>query len=246
MTPELPPSLPAAVRAALDTLRLRLQEAAGTNLMGLVLYGGLARGRYRVGRSDVNVLVLLRDVSPAALEAIAPALRDARRSVGVEPMILGLDELSRTAEVFPTKFLDIRDHHLVLAGQDPLASLSISRENVRLRIRQELRNQLLRLRRAYVAAAGDEHHLRRALAEVARPVALELAALLALTGEPELEDDRSALVFAAAAKRFGLDVTALERLARLRQDPANEHAPAELCRQVMAVLDRAVVSADQA
>ena len=48
-------------------------------LAGLLVYGGLARGRYRPGKSDVNVVVVLREAGAAALAAIAPALRTAGR-----------------------------------------------------------------------------------------------------------------------------------------------------------------------
>src|SRR5260370_25984489 len=76
--------LPAEVSAALGRLREDLGRAAGGNLKGLLLYGGVARGRYRPGRSDINLVVLLADMSAAALQAIAPALRAAWRAARVE------------------------------------------------------------------------------------------------------------------------------------------------------------------
>src|SRR5882724_5145092 len=85
------PETPPAVAAALDRLKEELGRAAGTNLAGLILYGGLARGRYRPGKSDVNVVVLLRDASAATLTAIAPALRTARRAANVVPLENCLD-----------------------------------------------------------------------------------------------------------------------------------------------------------
>jgi len=79
-----PPSLegfgaPAGVVAAIDRLREELAGAAGANLAGLILYGGLARGRYRPGRSDVNLIVLLHDAIVGLVQrrvlAVAPAER---------------------------------------------------------------------------------------------------------------------------------------------------------------------------
>ena len=43
--PDLIPGAPAAVAAALDRLKDELTAAAGSNLAGLILYGGLARTR---------------------------------------------------------------------------------------------------------------------------------------------------------------------------------------------------------
>ncbi len=61
------PGAPAAIARAIERLKDELARAAGENLAGLILYGGLARGRYRPGKSDVNVVVLLHDASPSAL-----------------------------------------------------------------------------------------------------------------------------------------------------------------------------------
>src|SRR5580693_1149298 len=113
--PQSIPGAPGEITAAIDKLTDALSRAAGPNLAGLILYGGLARGRFRPGNSDVNVVVLLHDASFSALIEIAPALQAARRSAGVEPMILTLREVSEAADVFPTKFLDIKRYHVVLA-----------------------------------------------------------------------------------------------------------------------------------
>src|SRR5262249_33142117 len=54
---------PQPIAAVIRKLCENLIAASGTNLAGLVIYGSLARARYRPGRSDINLLVLLHDVS---------------------------------------------------------------------------------------------------------------------------------------------------------------------------------------
>src|SRR5689334_15323519 len=117
--------LPTLVTAALNRMRDEMIRAIGANLAGLILYGGLARGRYRPGQSDVNLIVLLRQASGEALEAIAPALREAWRAIRVEPFLLTPADVPGAALAFATKFFDIKDHHYVLMGEDPFASLTI-------------------------------------------------------------------------------------------------------------------------
>jgi len=89
-------------------------------------------------------------------------------------------------------------------------------EAVRLRIEQSLRNMVLRLRRRFLGIAKDEHGQEMALKGVARPLALELGALLRLTGQPTPAEDRTSALFADAARAFDLDGEALAHLARLR------------------------------
>jgi hypothetical protein len=212
------PGAPALVVAALERLKVDLENAAGANLAGLVLYGGLARRRYRPGKSDVNVVVALHDAGPEALKAVAPALQAAARAVAVVPMIVSPAEIARVAEAFPTKVLDIKNHHVLLAGADPFRDVEVSRERIRGRAAQELNNLLLRLRNRLVAASGDSPLLARTLADFARPFALELESLLLLARKPVPADDRSAIVFAAAATAFGEEFKPLARLAELRHD----------------------------
>jgi hypothetical protein len=234
---------PAAVAAAVYRLRDELQQAAAANLAGLILFGGLARGRFRPGHSDVNLVVLLRDASASALSAIAPALRRAWRAAGVEPFLLTPQEVRLAADVFATKFLDIQDNHIVLAGENPFAGLEVSREHLRLRIEQELRNTLLRLRRRFVGVAEDPAALTAVLAEVARPLALQLLSLLHLAGKAIPAEDRSAAIFEAAAGAFDLDRPALTQLAALRQDLNAAADPRSLCEGIFASIGRVIDAA---
>ena len=131
---------PDEIRARISELCEELAQAAGANLRGLILYGGLARGRYRPGKSDINLVVLIKDASTESLSAIAPVLRAAWRAVRVEPFIIKSSEAERLAETFPTKLLDIQTHHIVLMGEDPFSGIDVSRKLIRLRIEQSLTN----------------------------------------------------------------------------------------------------------
>lgn len=238
-------AVPAAIAAALQDLKAELQSAAGQNLAGLILYGGLARGRFRPGKSDVNVVVLLREATPSALAKIAPVLKKAWRAAAVEPLLLTLAEVARAADVFPTKFLDIKSHHVVLFGENPFAGVEVSHEHVRLRVEQELRNLLMRLRRQYLTTMDDSTLLARALTNVVRPFALELAALLQLVGKPIPADDRSATIFDAAAAEFGLNRELLATLAALRHDSPKPDNIGEICCGALETLARIAEVADQ-
>jgi len=239
------PGAPPAIVLALERLKDELTRVAGANLAGLILYGGLARGRYRVGKSDINIVVLLREASATALAAIGPALRAARRSAGVVPMILTPAEVHAAAVVFPTKFLDIQDHHVVLYGDDPFVGLAPPREQIRLRIMQQLHNLTLRLRSRYCAGFDDQGLLAELLTNVARPLAVELAALLRLAGKTVPDDDRSAAIFQLAATTFGVDASALEHLAALRQGQPVADELQSLFAHVLTALERLTQAADQ-
>jgi predicted nucleotidyltransferase len=200
---------PDEVKRALTTL-VKALEATGA-VTGVVLYGGLARGRYVPHQSDVNLVVLLRDGAPATLGAIAAPLKAAWRAARVEPFLLTFDEVARSADVFPTKFRDLREHHVVLSGQSPFADLEVSSQHLRLRVEQELRNLSLRLRRRAIAAWGDDADLERTLQDVSSGLALELGLLLELLGQPRPGLDDIGAVLEATARAVGVSVSKIGR-----------------------------------
>ncbi len=160
-------------------------------------------------------------------------------------MILTPRDVAEAADAFPTKFLDIKRYHIVLAGEDPFAAVEISHEHVRLRIEQELRNMLLRLRRLGIEASMDPQLMARSLSRVSRPLAIELDALLRLSGKPAPAEDHTSAIFAAAAAAFDLNAVALARLAELRRQPHPANVLAGLFGDVLNVIARAADLADR-
>ena len=230
---------PAEIRDAVSKLVDDLTRAAGKNLKGLILYGGLARGRYRHGKSDINLVVVLGDASAESLAVIAPVLRAAWRAVRIEPFIVQVSDVPRLAAVFPTKVLDIQSHRVVLMGEDPFAGVEVSREQIRLRVEQGLSNLALRLRRRYISIFDDPRSMASALADAAVPFKVELAAMLRLVGKDEPSESTSAAVLEFAAMTFDLDRDALSLMAGLRRDGSlPENLPAFYDR-VLASISRA-------
>jgi hypothetical protein len=233
------PETPGHVIEALERLATELSAAAGANLAALVLYGGVARGSYRPGRSDVNVAVVLESAAPEHLEALAPALQAAWRAARVEPWLVTRGELPRLAALFPSKILDVAGCHVVLLGADSFRDLVASGELVRFRAEQALRNLALRLRRRLVATTGDPDAQARWAAEIARPLAAELAPLV--TGVHPGRDATSD-VLAAASAAFGLDRATLAELAEARTSPRRVSDPGALLRRAVAVVDAAAAA----
>ena len=240
------PGAPKAVVTALESLTEALKQQAGSDFAGLVLYGGLARGRFREGRSDVNVVVLLHRVSLGVLDRISPALRTARNAAAVEAMLITPAEVPAAAFEFPTKFLDIKRHHIVLAGDDAFATLEVPRVMVQLRIAQSLRNLLLRMRRRYSLAYDDAQGLKETLIDIARPLAIEMLALLYDGGHAVPDTDQTGAVFAAAASAFSLDAAALAALAALRAETSKDTGKADVANLYGRILEVLAKLADRA
>lgn len=237
------PTLPPEISAELDELRDALRAVAREDLVALVLYGGLVRGRYVPGSSDVNVLVLVRDASVGVLERIAAPLHAAWRSMRVEPLVITPEELPRLAVAFPTKILDIQRRHVTLFGADPFGAVSVSREHVRQRTEQELQNLALRLRRRFLAIHDDPAALATAADDAAAPLAVNLRALLFLRGDVADEFEPTLAIYERAAAAFGLDGEALAAVKRLHEAPGGAVLSRELFGRLLDTVARSATAA---
>lgn len=208
----------------------------------LVIYGSLAKGTYREGESDINLAVVLHQGSPETLRALAEPLRAAYREARVEPFIVEARELPRLADVFSVKLADIQDAHHVLAGEDPFAALTIEPEHMRLRVEQELRNHLLRLRRHALFAGDDPRLLARAIYAAATSLTIDLTALLRVAGH-SVSDPSPLGIARQSAAAFDFDRKTLEALCAIKSGGAID-APEALFQRLLDLVARAAHIAD--
>jgi predicted nucleotidyltransferase len=205
--------LPRSAKRPLDELAKSLRESLGDALVSIIVYGSAARGEYKEGSSDLDVLVVVSDTTRDALVGISNALVLARSAAGIETMLLTEEEILRAADVFPLFYEDIQKCHAVVFGRDPFDGLVISASHRRLRIEQELRDAQIRLRRAVIDGRGDERALGRVVARKLRQLRFPLRALLELSGV-ECQSHALDVVLQKACKRFGVDGGQLLRVSQ--------------------------------
>jgi len=202
-------TLPASIRSRLDELAKNLETQLGPNLVSLLAFGSAARGGWDNTRSDVDLVLVLKDPSPEKLLSIANTLTVARTALRFEAVILQEDEIPRAADVFPLFYDDIRSCHLLLAGKDAFANLEISDAHRRVRIEQELREVQIRLRRVVVDSLGAPNSLAGAVERKVKQIRGPVFALLALRKTPA-NDDQLESVLAKARDVWNVDVKFLQ------------------------------------
>lgn len=179
--------LPEALGTFVDAAR----AGFGENLRSVVLFGSAAEGKLRP-TSDINVAVVVRALDRAQIDALREPRRTARAAINLQSMLILESELPAAAEAFANKFDDIRRRHVILFGDDVIATLTIARDALVRRVRQTLLNQSLRLRDAYVERSVQEEQAAMAVADAAGPLRAASAAILELEGRAAA-DPKSAL-----------------------------------------------------
>jgi len=169
-----------------------------------VLYGSAARGDYLPGRSNINLMLVLDDPSPARLRGLAPAFAAWRKSAAEPPLLISRAEWARASDVFPIEITDMRAGYQVLRGADPLGDARVQRRDLRQALERELRGKLLRLRQGYAAAGGDGKGLGDLATGSVATILVLLRSLLTLAGRPvpaspvSLATEAAALIGVAA------------------------------------------------
>jgi hypothetical protein len=134
----------------------RLGAAYGDALVTVLLYGSAARGDYREGVSDLNLLVVLRSADAVTLRRGSALAREWAQAGNPPPLVLGEAEWRASADVFPIEYTDMREAHVVLHGADPFAGISIEWGDLRLQCEHELKSKQIRLREHYLLVESGE------------------------------------------------------------------------------------------
>jgi hypothetical protein len=100
-----------AVEARIDALGRTLGEALGGAVVCIAVYGSAAGDDFSPGHSDVNLLLVLRDVTFADLRLIGETLRRAARPDlrVATPLVVTPSFLRDARDSYPIELADIRD-----------------------------------------------------------------------------------------------------------------------------------------
>src|SRR5215472_5101852 len=134
----------------------RLQKAQQERLLSVILYGSAASGNHHGEFSDLNVLCVLSQVTPAELVACEPIFKWWRSEGNPSPLLLSEDEVRTSTDCFPIEFHDMQEHRRLLAGRDVIENLQIDRVFYRALVEHELRTKLLRLRQRAASLLKDK------------------------------------------------------------------------------------------
>jgi len=190
----------------LDELAAELDRATGDNLVSLVLYGSAARGNYDPKRSDVNLLLIVRDAGPEALQPLGGLVgRWTKKAGQPPPLIFSEAEWLASTDVFAMEIEDMRQAHRVLRGADPFAGLETSPADLRTELEREARGKLLQLRSEFAATEADGRALGDLLETSAGTFFVLFRALLRLKGTVPARKADELVAQTATLVGFGQD-----------------------------------------
>lgn len=152
-------SLQEKVRSAVEQYFGRVVEAFPSQVDSCYLYGSVVTSDFQLGRSDINSLVLFETFMHAEMERMRPIVQSGLKEKIVAPLCLSVSTFERSADTFPLEFIEIQDKHLQLYGErNRVQALEIKPEDLRLKLEEQIKGKLIRLREIFMES-GDQPKL---------------------------------------------------------------------------------------
>jgi hypothetical protein len=185
----------------------RLSAALGNNLLSITVVGSSLSEDFRPDTSDINTVLVLGRQTTESLNSMASLAKPMSRKKLSPPLLMTQSYIERSQDVFGVEFLDFQLTHETIMGNDPFASLSFDKKDVRLQCERELKAMLIRLRQGYIAAAANKKLVRDILISTAKGMAPLLRAMLWLKDIERCA--RAEPTFNKAASEFSIDANSL-------------------------------------
>ncbi len=134
-------------------------QKSGPRVHSLYLVGSVLTEDYLEKVSDINSIIMLQQMDLSFLDLLAPLGKKHGPQGLAVPLIMDLDYLRSSVDVFPSEFLNFKLVHQTIYGEDLLAGVEIDLKELRLQCERELRGKLIWLQRIYLSALGDNQVL---------------------------------------------------------------------------------------
>ena len=225
-----------------QTLVCRLTREFKDNLLSVVMFGSAATPRYVPGKSDINIVIVVRDDSVRSLKELNRIEREWNSRGVVFSFFFTPENIRNSLDVFPLEFSEIKKDHIVFFGPDFFKDLEIGPSFLRLQCERELKGKLFHLKREFIRW----HHKKKALQELLKvsyaQFLIVFRGVLSLTGASEIPDNSGKLC-ALLGKTLGTDVSALEQIAA-GQVPGSLDALSGFYPGYIAAIERISLSVD--
>ena len=194
-----------------------LRETAGTNARALTLFGSIAAGSYDLKRHAVRNVFVLDKIDLSMIRRLAEHGVKLGKAHIAAPLIMTPDYIKSSLDTFPLEFIEIKQQHMTLFGEDYFEPLDFDNAHVRLQCERDLKVILIGLRQGMLAATGREKFINALEAEAGEGLMRTLRGMLWLKNQRE-------------AKPSGEVVVEIEKLAdcklpglRAALDPSAPH-----------------------
>src|SRR5882672_1247476 len=177
--------IPEAVRM----LERDLRGIFGSRLQSLAIYGQRAvrhthgaHAAHDRAAAPTRTLAVVESMTQDDLRAAAGRIASWHDAGLATPLLIASHEFARSLDAFPLEFGAIISDHIVVAGDNPFASLAVDPADLRRACEVQARSHLLHLREGFLETRGRADALAVLIVRSAAPFAALLASMTRLRG----------------------------------------------------------------
>ncbi len=152
-----------SIPKSFDNFLNEIVTARELEFLSVHVVGSVLTPDFKPDRSDINSLVVVADINLKLLDFFISLGKKHKDSGIAAPVLMTPEYIASSLDVFPIEFLNFREIHQTVFGDDILAALRINPEHLRLQCEREVKSKLLWLHQGYISALGDRSFLVRRL-----------------------------------------------------------------------------------
>ena len=120
------------------------------NIVSIFVCGQAAGADYVHKVSNINLFLILEKLEFQDLKKSLKAVSKGINKKITAPLFLTRKHIQTSTDVFPIEFLEMKENHLLLYGEDLLSPLEINPTNIRLFCEEQIKGKLIRIRQGYL------------------------------------------------------------------------------------------------
>jgi len=148
---------------AIESLVNHLKEKLGEKLLSVLVYGSFLTRDYRPGLSDINIVVIVSDLTAEDLFSLKKKIIPLATRYQLKPFFFTPEFVRRSTDSFPLEWQAIKNCHRVIYGQDLVETLLINREDMRRQLEREIKQNYLNFQQGLLFRRNPREVLTEAL-----------------------------------------------------------------------------------
>jgi len=160
-----------------------LKEQFNERLSSVFLYGSCAVEDCSRTFSDINLMVIIKDLRAVDLKNAHKASAKYTKDAKYLPIFMDKEEWLNSCDVYPIEYSDIKDRHKIVHGENLIEDLNIEKKYLRLQCEQETKNLLIRLRQTYLAKSTDKTAIKNLIKTSSKTFVVIFRTILRLSNE---------------------------------------------------------------
>ncbi|MEW6201940.1 MAG: hypothetical protein AB1546_08190 [bacterium] len=181
------PPLIAPLRSLVQEV-VALAEKNNNSLKCAALFGSVVGKDFIPKKSNINILLIFDHIEIHILKDLREPFKNNLPKFKTFPVVIDEEYIHRSGDVFPMEFLEWKEKHIHIYGDNLLRDIEVSFENLRLEVEENLRGKKLRLIQAYFEIATGKAHLQSFLETTLPNFLVVFRNLLRLNNKPVPDD----------------------------------------------------------